>query len=232
MYSPPDHPPLISVIVPALNEAKTIGPTLASLAGLAGLELIVVDGGSSDDTGARAEAAGARVIEAPAGRARQMNEGARAARGDILLFLHADTLLPPGFAGEVREALNRPGTAAGAFGLAIEAPGLGFRCLERLVRWRGRWLAMPYGDQALFLTAAMFDRVGRFADLPIMEDFELVGRLRRQGRIVLLPRQVRTSARRWRRLGLVRTTLVNQAIVLGYLGGIDPARLARWYRGR
>lgn len=221
----------LSIVIPALNEAPHLPATLARC-GLAGAEVIVVDGGSTDGTAARARALGARVITSAPGRGRQMNAGAAEARGDILLFLHADTLLPEGFAGRVVRTLARPGVVAGAFRLAIDAPGAGLRLVELWAGWRSRGLQLPYGDQALFLGAREFRRLGGYRDMPLMEDFDLVRRLRRRGRVVTLPQAARTSARRWQSLGVFRTTVVNQLVVAGYLAGVSPARLARWYGRR
>jgi rSAM/selenodomain-associated transferase 2 len=194
------------------------------------LEIIVADGGSSDNTVAIAESFGARVVRADRGRAGQQNRGAAAAGGEILLFLHADTILPAGFGEAVRTCLARPAAVAGAFRLAIAGPGRGLRLIEALANWRSRRLRMPYGDQALFLRRQTFLRLGGFPEQEIMEDFELVRRLRQLGRIELLELAVSTSARRWRQLGPIRTTLINQAIILGYLLGCSPYSLASWYR--
>lgn len=219
----------ISIIIPTLNEASYIGQTLAGLAGQPGVEVIVTDGGSQDQTVALATLAGARVITAVAGRGSQQNAGARAAQGRILLFLHADTLLPQGFAEQVCETLARPGIVAGAFRLAIGATGWRFRVLEHCANWRGAWFGLPYGDQALFLPAARLQTMGGFRELVLLEDLELVRRLRKMGRIALLATPALTSPRRWQRLGVVRTTLVNQLILLGFFCGLSPERLGRWY---
>lgn len=219
----------ISVIIPAHNEAERIGASVASAAGLPGVEVLVVDGGSSDATVARAREAGARVVFASIGRGVQQNVGASQAAGRILLFLHADTRLPQGFAGLITEALDRPGVVAGAFRLAIDGGGLGLRLVERAANLRARLL--PYGDQALFLRAETFHACGGFPDQPLLEDVELVRRVRRLGRLALLPHAATTSARRWRRLGVARTTVVNQLVLLGYLLGVGPCCLDRWYRG-
>lgn len=219
----------ISIIIPALNEAPCIGQTVAGLAGQPGVEVIVADGGSQDWTVPLAKAAGARVIDAVLGRGSQQNAGARAAHGRVLLFLHADTLLPEGFAKDIREALNQPDFIAGAFRFAVGAKGWQFRLLEQCANWRAAWLGLPYGDQALFLPAARFWAMGGFRELALLEDLELVLRLRKIGRIALLATPAHTSARRWQRLGIVRATIVNQLILLGFFCGISPARLARWY---
>ena len=221
---------LISIIIPVLDEAEHIRATLTELRQTAGIEIIVADGGSRDGTCRLARSFGARVLTAPAGRARQMNAGAGLASGDILLFLHADTILPGGFGQQVRQALARPGVVGGAFKLSISGPGLGLRLIEWAANQRAVLGRVPYGDQAIFLSTAVFRAMGGFRELPIMEDFELVSRLRKQGRITILPVAVSTSARRWRRAGLLRTTFINQAVVLGYWCKICPGRLARWYR--
>ena len=221
----------ISVIIPALNEASAIGATLRRIPRIDDIEVIVVDGGSCDSTVSVAESLGARVIQTSGGRAHQMNSGAAAARGEILLFLHADTHLPGDFPRLVRETLSRPEVVVGAFRLRIDSPRRSLRVVEALSNFRSSWLKMPYGDQALFLRARYFRTAVGFSELPIMEDFEFVRRLGRWGRIALAPAAVVTSARRWERFGVLRATLLNQAIILAYLLGISPARLAHWYRG-
>jgi uncharacterized protein len=221
---------LISVIIPALDEAVHLRRTLAGLAGGERVEIIVVDGGSRDETIAVAAAHGARVLTAPRGRARQMNFGAAAARGELLLFLHADTLLPPGFAVQVRQEMARPEVVAGAFRLAISGPERGLRLVEKGANWRAAALGMPYGDQALFLRAGLFQELGGFPDQPLLEDFALMRTLRRRGRIAIAPLAATTSGRRWRQLGILRATLLNQLIILAFLLGCSPCRLHHWYR--
>ncbi|OGQ98573.1 MAG: hypothetical protein A2505_01865 [Deltaproteobacteria bacterium RIFOXYD12_FULL_55_16] len=221
----------ISIIIPTLNEADCIGQTLAGLSGQPGVEVIVADGGSHDQTVALARAAGARVISAPLGRGSQQNAGALVAQGRALLFLHADTRLPEGFAAQIRAALALPGIVAGAFRFAVAAQGWRFRLLEQGVNRRAAWFGLAYGDQALFLSAARFQAMGGFKEMALLEDLELVLRLAKIGRLALLPTAALTSARRWQRLGLVRTTVINQLILLGFFCGISPNRLARWYNG-
>ncbi|MGB0564044.1 MAG: TIGR04283 family arsenosugar biosynthesis glycosyltransferase [Spirulinaceae cyanobacterium] len=223
--------PRISIILPVYNEAATLPQTLPSLCHNPTLEVIVVDGGSTDDSVAIARAHGAKAFVSPEpGRAHQMNAGAAIATGEILLFLHADTQLPAGFEAGVMAALADDHVMAGAFDLAIAGPEPGLRWIERGVRWRSRYFGLPYGDQALFLRSATFMRIGGFPTLPIMEDFVLVQQLQRRGKIAILPQPVLTSARRWQRLGLVKTTLLNQVMIIGYFAGVAPHRLARWYR--
>jgi rSAM/selenodomain-associated transferase 2 len=221
----------ISIIIPTRNEAGALKSTLER--GLQGnvQEVIVVDGDSTDETPAIARQLGVRVINSPPGRAGQMNAGAAVAQGDILLFLHADTLLPPDFASQISTTLARPGIAAGAFALAINLPGPGYRLLEKAIYFRSTFLQMPYGDQAIFLNRDQFHQLGGYPEKPILEDVLLVKHLRQAGRIGISPAAVLTSGRRWQRLGLIRTTLINQAIRLGHLLGVSPQLLQRWYRG-
>ncbi len=219
----------ISIIIPTLNEEENIANTLEIVSGTQDVEVIVADCGSSDDTISISRKYGARVISSPDGRARQMNTGASEANGDILLFLHADTLLPYNYTHHIRKTLCGSGTVAGAFSLSISGRGIGLRMVERLANFRARTFQMPYGDQAIFLHSAMFQSLGGYPDLPIMEDFELIRRLKTKGRIVTLPDYVTTSARRWKKYGVIRTTAVNQAIVMAYLAGVNPQRLALWY---
>ena len=227
---PPTASAKISIIIPVLNEAGYLAQTLAMAQTARNCEILVVDGGSWDGTLHLAETLGARVIAAKPGRSSQMNVGAVAASGDILLFLHGDTRLPEEFDRFVRETLAMPNTVAGAFRLAIDGNSPALRLVEWGVNLRSRLLQLPYGDQALFLTRATFHTLGGFPDLPIMEDFELVRQLRKLGMIRLLPVSVLTSGRRWQKLGIVKTTLINQLAIVAYLVGIAPAQIARWYR--
>jgi rSAM/selenodomain-associated transferase 2/rSAM/selenodomain-associated transferase 1 len=219
----------ISVIIPTFNEAEHMEETLASLPGAVDVETLIVDAGSHDGTPQIAVAHGCRVLTAPPSRAEQMNAGAAVATGEILLFLHADTRLPEHFAAHVRRTLSTPNVIVGAFRLRIAAAGRVLRLIEWGVSLRSRWLQMPYGDQALFLKADTFRELGGFPDLPIMEDFEMIRRLRRRGRIAVADASVTTSPRRWNALGPLQTTWINQMVVLGYYLGISPERLARWY---
>lgn len=220
----------LSVIVPVLNEAAPLPSLLDALQATPEVEVVVVDGGSRDGTGAIAQSRAIRLVTTEPGRAGQMNAGAKAATGGILMFLHADTHLPAGFAEAVRATLAQPGVVAGAFELKIAGEGWGLRLVEWGVRWRSRLGQLPYGDQALFITRRVFEQLGGFPPLPIMEDFVLVWHLRRQGRVAIAPLAVLTSGRRWKKLGVWKTTLLNQIIVLAYFLGVSPDRLAYWYR--
>ncbi|PLZ94146.1 glycosyltransferase [Fischerella thermalis CCMEE 5196] len=221
---------IISIIIPTLNEAENIKAALTSTQLSNHIEIIVVDGGSQDETVNIAESFGVKVISAAAGRAKQMNAGAAVASGEILLFLHADTCLPLGFDVMVRQALAQPGVVAGAFALRIGAEQPSLRVVEWGVNVRSRFLQMPYGDQAIFLTKKIFNHVGGFPELPIMEDFEFMRHLRKLGKITLIPVPVITSARRWLKKGIWQTTFINQIVIIAYFLGISPQRIRSWYR--
>ena len=220
----------ISIIIPALNEAAIISRTVSHLAGVDHLEVIVVDGGSTDETAELVASRGAKVIHSKPGKAVQMNAGAASAVGDILVFLHADTLLPEGFSDQIVSSLNRKNLAAGAFQLSIDSKAACLRIIEHMANWRSRLLRLPYGDQALFMKKSLFEEIGGFPELPIMEDFILVRRLKRKGKIAILPAAVKTSPRRWLHLGILKTWLINQLIVIAYYLGATPQQLARFYR--
>lgn len=220
----------ISIIIPVLNEAGKIAETLANAKNASNVEVIVVDGGSQDQTVAIALSSGVKVLFSPAGRANQMNAGALAARGEILLFLHGDTRLPTGFDTLIRQAIASPDTIAGAFELRIDAHMLGLRLIEKIVNARSRWFSMPYGDQAIFLKNSIFQELGGFPSLPIMEDFELMRRLRGLGKIAIVSAAVLTSGRRWQKLGIFKATLINQLIIIGYFLRVPPTILVRFYR--
>jgi rSAM/selenodomain-associated transferase 2 len=220
----------VSIIIPALNEEESIGSTIAWATAENPLEVLVVDGGSTDKTAEAARAAGTAIVRSGPGRARQLNAGASKASGNVLLFLHADTRLPRGYRSSVATAFKDPATAAGAFRFSIEERFRGSKFIEFTANLRSRWLQMPYGDQGLFLRRSLFEELGGFADLPIMEDYELVRRLRRRGRVITLRDSAMTSGRRWRQLGLWRTTLINTWMVLGYHLGTPVEKLATLYR--
>jgi rSAM/selenodomain-associated transferase 2 len=222
---------VISIIIPVLNEAKTIQTTLLAIEKTPDCEIIVVDGGSIDNTVDLAKECGAIVIvSSHPGRAQQMNAGAAIASGEILLFLHADTRLPQGYSQMIGDTLARPQTIAGAFELKIEGQRRSLRWVEKMVKWRSHFCSLPYGDQALFLKATTFQELGKFPTLPIMEDFEFIRKLRKVGRICIVPHAVLTSGRRWQKLGVLKTTAINQIIIIGYFIGVSPHRLAQWYR--
>lgn len=220
----------ISIIIPVLNEVSTIAQTILTAQTAKDVEIIVVDGGSNDGTVELLQSLNVQFISSIPGRAIQMNCGAKAARGDILLFLHGDTLLPSDFNRLLPEVLLKPKIIAGSFELGIRGTNRNLRIVERMVNWRSRYLQMPYGDQAIFLPAKIFEEIGGFPEIPIMEDFELVRQLRKRGRIAIVSRPVLTSGRRWQKLGIFKTTLINQVVIIAYLLGVSPKILAKWYR--
>lgn len=221
---------VLSVVIPTLNEATELPSLLASLPPSGGLEVIVADGGSQDDTRAIAQQYGATVVQSAPGRARQMNAGASAAMGKTLLFLHADTRLPDHFASLVQQTLAQPGVVLGAFDLTIDGTLPGLRWVERGVRWRSRWLGLPYGDQALFLRAETFWQLGGFPEVPILEDLKLVRQAQKRGKVAIAPGAVSTSARRWETLGVWQTTLINQGVLVGAALGVPLERITQFYR--
>ncbi|PSB01765.1 TIGR04283 family arsenosugar biosynthesis glycosyltransferase [Merismopedia glauca] len=221
---------MISVIIPVLNEAKNIKNILILLLDNPQIEIIVVDGGSEDKTVEIVEEMGVKVVSAERGRAKQMNLGASVAQGDILLFLHADTQLPLGFEKLVIQALSQPQIVAGAFSLKIASKLWGIKLIEKMVNVRSQLFQLPYGDQAIFISQDWFQKVGGFPDLPIMEDFELIVRLKKLGKIAIVSTPVITSARRWEKLGVWKTTLINQQIIMAYFLGISPQKIALWYK--
>ncbi|TWU25319.1 N-glycosyltransferase [Novipirellula galeiformis] len=222
---------VLSVIVPTLNEERCIEQTLSRMVGIPNVEVVVADGGSEDSTIDIARNMGATIVSAKPGRGRQMNAGAAIATGDVLLFLHADTQVPDSFHQHVRATLQH-GVIAGAFSLRIDGDDFGLRWIEKGVNLRSRFLGRPYGDQGLFVSASCFFKIGGFPNWPLMEDVEFGSRLRKYGSISLAEAAVTTSARRWLRLGIPKTTLINQLCIAGFCLGIPSETLHRWYRSR
>lgn len=194
------------------------------------MELIVVDGGSEDETRAIAREFTNKVLTTKWGRARQMNHGAGQATGDVLLFLHADCALPKDWTKEVEIILSDPAVAAGAFDLRLEHPSLCFRVIERTANMRSRLSCVPYGDQGMFVRASVFRQVGGFADLPLMEDIEIARRIKRVGRIRFSSVAIKALPRRWLKEGILRTTVKDGALAFAYtVLGVSPGRLAKYY---
>jgi rSAM/selenodomain-associated transferase 2 len=228
---------MISVIIPTLNAETTLGPTLAALvpAVVDGLvrEAIVVDGGSSDETCLIADAAGAELIIAQRGRGTQLDAGAAAARGDWLLFLHADTVLEPSWAEETKNFIERVESgrrrqAAAFFRFALHDDGLMPRLIEKMVSLRCFLFALPYGDQGLLISRQFYDRLGGFKPIPLMEDVDLVRRLKRN-EIALLASRAVTSGARYRREGYLARSLSNLGCILLYYLRVPPRVLERLY---
>ncbi|HEV2292206.1 MAG TPA: TIGR04283 family arsenosugar biosynthesis glycosyltransferase [Tepidisphaeraceae bacterium] len=221
--------PKLSVIVPVLNEAAIIGQTLTTLRCLFGtVEVIVVDGGSSDGTVDHVHRCGCRVITAPAGRGAQMHAGAVAASGEVLWFLHADTLPPPDAIEQMVHALRDPLTIGGNFSIRFDGDFAAARFLTRLYRYLS-WIGLRYGDSAYFVRRSAYFHAGGFQPFPIFEDLDLMRRLRRIGRFVRLPAVVRTSSRRFENRSFALVFLRWTALQSLYWLGVSPARLGRWY---
>jgi rSAM/selenodomain-associated transferase 2 len=219
----------ISIVIPVLDDAEGLAALLAVLgrAPLVG-EIIVVDGGSRDGSAEIAATAGARVIAAPRGRGSQLAAGAAEATGDWLFFLHADCRPLPGWEEAVPGFIGGAREAAGYFALALDDPAPAARRLERLVAWRCRTLALPYGDQGLLISRRLYDAVGGYGTMPLMEDVDLARRL---GRARLRPTgaTMLASARRYRRDGYWRRPLRNLCCLALYFAGVSPERIARLY---
>lgn len=223
---------MISVVIPTLDAAASLPRTLASLAPAAaeGLirEVVVADGGSTDASLAIADSMGCRVVAAERGRGAQLGAGAAAARGDWLLFLHADTALEPGWSAEARDFSRADGRRAAAFRFALDDKCAAARRLEAFVALRCGVFRLPYGDQGLLIARGLFDEVGGFRPLPLFEDVDLVRRLG-PGRIAMLKSRAVTSAERFRREGYLKRSARNLALLARYLLGDSPERLARRY---
>lgn len=220
----------VSVIVPVRNEAARLGEQVRALLAEGADEVIVVDGDSHDGSPAQAEQAGARVLSSAPGRAAQMNLGARHARHPTLLFLHADTRPAPGWREELLSRLNDERIVGGAFRFRLDHPGKRYRLLEWLVALRTRWMRRPYGDQGLFCRLETFFRLDGFPEVPVMEDFIFVRRLRREGRLARCRTPATSSARNWERAGFWRVALAHRLVILGYYLGVPLDRLARLRR--
>jgi rSAM/selenodomain-associated transferase 2 len=221
----------ISVVIPTLNAADELPGCLAALDGSELIaEIIVSDGGSCDETVAIAQAVGARLVIGPRGRGVQLIAGAAAATGEWLLFLHADCRLSPQWEDTAAAFISRSGACAraGYFGFALDDPDPAARRLERIVAWRCRAWGLPYGDQGLLIGRSLYDAVGGFAPIPLMEDVDLACRLGRH-RLAPIAAQAVSSARRYRRDGYLRRSLRNLLCLSLYFAGVSPARIARLY---
>jgi len=225
---------LLSVVIPAYNEGSAIADAVSAALQLdVHVEVVVVDGGSTDGTAEWARKAGARTLTAPSGRAACLNAGAAAAAGDLLLFLHADTILPQGYGSATRQALADPSIAISAFTLSLHPPLPLLALIEHGANQRSILRSLPYGDQSLALRRETFRALGGFPPNPLLEDLDLVRQAyRRGGRVVTLKHKVRSSARRWQKFGVLGNTMRNQCVLLGHAVGVPVHRLARWYYGR
>jgi rSAM/selenodomain-associated transferase 2 len=230
----------ISVIIPTLNEELTIMATLAHTVALGFDELIVVDGGSLDQTPVLVESyrrrtqspaqSPVRLVTAPRGRARQMNEGAKASGGEILLFLHADTQLPGDAKTMIDTTLADLRMVGGRFDVRFDRPSTWGSIISRMMNWRSRLSGIATGDQALFVRRPIFEQMGGFADIPLMEDIDFSRRLKQKGATAALTATVTTSFRRWERHGPLRTLLLMWVLRFLYWIGVSPSHLVDWYK--
>jgi rSAM/selenodomain-associated transferase 2 len=219
----------ISVIVPALNEEHVIAANIEALKCLAPYEIIVVDGGSDDGTRDICARSGVTVLSSGRGRARQMNLGAEQARGDVLLFLHADTRLPASALSDIAESLGDSRYVGGRFDIELDGERWMLKVIGRMISYRSRISRVGTGDQAIFIRRDIFQRMGGYLDVPLMEDIALCRALKRRGKIACLRSRVITSARRWENDGVWRTIVRIWILKLLYLAGVSPSRLKRFY---
>ena len=219
----------ISVVIPVLNEEKSIAATLEALLRLEPYEAIIVDGGSSDRTREIAAGFPVKIISSERGRARQMNRGARESSGDVLLFLHADTRLPQSAFADIKEALGDPDYVGGRFDVVLDGDHWMLPWVGRMISYRSRVSKVGTGDQAIFVRRAVFERLNGFQEVIFMEDIAFCRALKRLGRVACLRSRVVTSARRWEVDGVWRTILRMWALKLLYLAGVSPARLKQFY---
>lgn len=225
----------IALIIPTLNEAATIGRTLTQAVAQEFDEIIVSDGGSTDPTPAMVQACcdrvpSARLVTASPGRARQMNAGAAASRSDVLLFLHADTELPPNAKALIEATLSNPNAVSGRFDVRFDRPSRWGRMISWFMNRRSRMTGIATGDQAIFVRRSVFDRLGGFTDIPLMEDIDFSRRIKRHGAMAAVPEPVITSFRRWEQNGPLRTILLMWTLRFLYWLGVSPHHLNRWYR--
>ena len=221
----------LAIVIPALDEAANLAELLPDLArDCPGAQIIVVDGGSRDDTAAVVgRQPGPRLLASARGRALQMNLGARETGGDTLLFLHADTRLPDGAARAIERALAEPGVVGGRFDVRFDNERALFRVIAWFMNTRSRASGICTGDQAIFVRRADFEAVGGYPEIPLMEDIELSRRLKHRGALRALRLRVTTSARKWEREGPLRTIGLMWALRFLHFCGVAPARLHRWY---
>ena len=234
LVAQPSSSPPLSVIIPALNEAQALSAGSEQLRWLRGCghEVIIVDGGSSDDTPKIARRLADRLLLSERGRARQMNAGARAARGEVLLFLHADTRLPENAPAAIGRALQGPDAVWGRFDVRLSGGHWLLGPIAAAMNLRSRITGIATGDHGLFVRKAVFDRVGGFPDIALMEDIAFSRTLKRVAHPICLGHRVTTSGRRWRREGVLRTVLLMWRLRLAYALGVDPGRLERIYYRR
>jgi rSAM/selenodomain-associated transferase 2 len=226
--------PALSLVIPVLNEADTINETIHHIREMDAdrrVEIIVVDSDPAGSTISAIKDEGVRTVAAEKGRARQMNRGAAIASGDVLLFLHADTRLPPNAFGMIRSKMDGKRHVGGAFDLGFDTKRTIFRITESYVHLRTRLTRIPFGDQAIFIRRDYFEQLGGYREIPILEDVELMKRIRKRGDAIgIIPAKVLTSVRRYEQEGVLYATLRNWLLQISYALGMSPDRLAKWYK--
>jgi rSAM/selenodomain-associated transferase 2 len=222
----------LSIIIPVLNEETALENNLEKLQWVRqlGHEIIVVDGGSHDNSVALSESLASRVVCSPPGRALQMNVGAKSATGDVFLFLHIDTLLPNDAIAVLEQAMPDGLSGWGRFDVQLSGRHVLFRIIERMMNWRSRLTSIATGDQAIFVSRDLFERLDGYAAIPLMEDIEISRRLKKYCKPIFFPQKVVTSSRRWEQGGICKTVWLMWQLRLAYWLGLDPARLAKRYR--
>lgn len=219
----------ISIIIPTLNETKTLEKTLVATSRHNPYEIIIGDGGSVDDTVSIAKRHNCHIVTCAPGRALQMNAAAQVASGEILVFLHADSLMETHGYNKLTHLMRNPDIVGGAFSLGINSDSLSLKIIASLATWRSKLLHLVYGDQTIFVRASIFKKIGGFSQLPICEDLDFFRKLRRAGDTLILDEKTMTSPRRWLGEGVAFTTLRNITIATLFLLGFSPKVLNRWY---
>lgn len=210
----------ISIIIPTLNEEKTISQCLETVVNIPGIEAIVSDGGSTDRTEEIAgQYRGVKVVSSEMGRSVQMNKGATCANGEILLFLHADCILPGEAVLHVRKVFEGSSYVGGAFKIRLLSDKLRYRIIEKGINFRSKGFKLPYGDQGLFVKRSVFEEMGGFREMPNCEDLDFMCRLKKNGKIIILNERISSSVRRWEKYGILRTSLRNQSLLVSYILG-------------
>ncbi|MFQ5688551.1 MAG: TIGR04283 family arsenosugar biosynthesis glycosyltransferase [Candidatus Scalindua sp.] len=211
-------PKEISIVIPALNEEKSISQCLETVVNIAGIEVIVSDGGSTDSTVAIAgQHRDVKVISSQAGRSIQMNNGAACARGEILLFLHADCVLPKEDVLKIRQIFDSGKFVGGAFQIRLLSDKFPYRWIERGINFRSKVFKLPYGDQGIFVKRSIFEKLGGFREMPVCEDLDFICRLKKYGEIAILNERISSSVRTWKNAGILRTSIRNQLLLYSYM---------------
>jgi rSAM/selenodomain-associated transferase 2 len=223
----------LSVIIPVIHEESIINAAIQRLRAMPlgnSVEILVVDGCEDGSTIKEINDKTVKTVRSLPGRGRQMNKGAEESQSDFLLFLHADTILPEKALALIVGTLSENKIMGGAFDLTIDGRGFAYRLIEKVGSWRSRLSRIPYGDQAIFVRKDSFRSLGGFKDIPLMEDVDFMQRVKKNGgKIYIFKQPVKTSARRWQKEGVVRGTLRNWLLIVLYLSGVSPEKLARWY---